>query len=258
MTAMPVVAGLSVDLEGGKRVIRTHLNKGWRMDPRDLPIYTVPDAAHYLRIPPSTLKSWVVGRPYRTKSGVRHAEPLIRTPGAGSPRLLSFFNVVEAHILSALRRVHQVPMENVRRAIAQVEEDLGSKHPLIDARFKTDGVNLFVEHCDHLMDQNGQFAIRKAIEAHLERIEWEPGMHGLAVRLYPFIIEPHQPDERKTILIDPRRAFGRPVLAGTGIQTAVIASRHRAGESIHELAQDYNLPVDKVEDAIRCELRGAA
>jgi len=228
------------------------------MDPRDLPVYTIPDAAHYLRIPPSTLKSWVTGRAYKTKAGVRHAEPLIHTPGTGYPRLLSFFNVVEAHILGALRRVHNVPMENVRRAIAQVELDLNSKHPLIDARFKTDGVNLFVEHCDNLMDQDGQFAIRQAIEEYLKRIEWEPGMRGLAVRLYPFIIEPHRPDEPKAILIDPRRAFGRPVLAGTGIQTAVIASRHRAGETIQELAQDYKLPPEMVEDAIRCELRAVA
>ncbi len=227
------------------------------MDPRDLPVYTVADAAHYLHLPPSTLKSWVAGRSYMTKGGARHIEPLIRMPSAGHPCLLSFFNVVEAHILSALRRVHEVPMENVRRAIAGVEETLGSKHPLIDARFKTDGVNLFIEHCDNLIDQNGQPAIRQAIEAHLERIDWEPGLQGLAVRLYPFVVEPHQQDERKAIVIDPRRAFGRPVLIGTGIQTAVIASRHRAGDSIQELARDYNLSADKIEDAIRCELRAA-
>ena len=228
------------------------------MDPRDLPIYTVPDAAHYLRIPTSTLKAWVAGRTYSTKSIVHHAEPIIRTPKSGYQRLLSFFNVVEAHILNGLRRVHKVPMENVRRAIAQAEKDLGSKHPLIDARFQTDGIHLFVEHYGNLMDQNGQIAIRQAMETHLKRIVWEHDMRGLAVGLYPFILEPHQPDERKAILIDPRRAFGRPVLAGTGIQTAIIASRHRAGESIQELAKDYNLPPEKVEDAIRCELRGVA
>ncbi len=227
------------------------------MDPRDLPVYTISDAAHYLHLPPSTLKSWVAGRTYRTKSGIRQVEPLIRAPGTAHPRLLSFFNVVEAHILNALRRVHDVPMENVRRAIARVEETLASQHPLIDARFKTDGVNLFVEHCDNLMDQNGQFAIRQAIEAHLERVEWEPGLRGLAVRLYPFVVEPRQLHERKAVVIDPRRGFGRPVLVGTGIQTAVIASRHRAGESIQELAQDYNLSPEKIEDAIRCELRAA-
>jgi uncharacterized protein (DUF433 family) len=49
-------------------------------------------------------------------------------------------------------------------------------------------------------------------------------------------------------------SFGRPVLAGTGIPTAVIAERYKAGESMDDLADDYGRRRLEIEEAIRCEL----
>jgi uncharacterized protein (DUF433 family) len=45
-----------------------------------------------------------------------------------------------------------------------------------------------------------------------------------------------------------------PALTGTGIPTLVIADRYKAGESIADLARDYDRPEDQIEEAIRCEL----
>ena len=56
------------------------------------------------------------------------------------------------------------------------------------------------------------------------------------------------------MVIDPHVSFGRPVLVGTGIPTAVIAERYKAGESIDELAGDYGRGPSEIEEAIRCEL----
>jgi uncharacterized protein (DUF433 family) len=58
-----------------------------------------------------------------------------------------------------------------------------------------------------------------------------------------------------SIVIDPRRAFGQTVIAGTGIATIVIAERHCAGDSVAALADDYRLSSELVEDAIRFEYR---
>jgi uncharacterized protein (DUF433 family) len=55
-------------------------------------------------------------------------------------------------------------------------------------------------------------------------------------------------------VIDPKVSFGRPVVAGTGIPTAVLAERFKAGDTISELADDYGANADAIEDAIRCEL----
>ncbi|MDK2408547.1 DUF433 domain-containing protein [Aphanizomenon sp. PH219] len=56
---------------------------------------------------------------------------------------------------------------------------------------------------------------------------------------------------------DPRIAFGRLVIAETGIPTIVLAQRLKAGESIQDLACDYNCDRLKIEEAIRCELSAA-
>ena len=56
------------------------------------------------------------------------------------------------------------------------------------------------------------------------------------------------------MVIDPHISYGRPVLVGTGIPTAVVAERYKAGESIDELAEDYGRSRKEIEEANRCEL----
>ena len=60
------------------------------------------------------------------------------------------------------------------------------------------------------------------------------------------------------MVIDPHVSFGRPVITGTGILTAVIAERYKAGEAIAELAEDYGRESLEIEEAIRCELTSRA
>ena len=57
------------------------------------------------------------------------------------------------------------------------------------------------------------------------------------------------------ISVDPKVAFGQPTIAGTGIPTDIVASRFMAGESVIELATDYELNVWDIEDAIRYHAR---
>ncbi len=64
----------------------------------------------------------------------------------------------------------------------------------------------------------------------------------------------HIKEEPRTVVIDPRVSFGRSVLAGTGIPTAIIAERYKAGESVDALADDYGRKRVEIEEAIRCEL----
>ena len=101
----------------------------------------------------------------------------------------------------------------------------------------------------------GQTAMREVMEHFLERIEYDEA--GLAARIYLFTRK-GDPDEPRVVLIDPRIAFGRPVLSGTNIPTATIAERYKAGDSIGELAGDYGRPELEIQEAIRCELRLAA
>jgi len=72
------------------------------------------------------------------------------------------------------------------------------------------------------ISQSGQLAMRKILEAYLQRVEWDEV--GVVARLYPFTRK-RMSDEPKAIVIDPRISFGRPVSAGGGIPAAVMRSR---------------------------------
>lgn len=221
--------------------------------PGELPAYTVPEAAHYLLVPRATVWSWVAGRPYPTKSGRRFFKPVITVPKTHPP-VLSFINLIEAHVLDAIRREHQIPLDKVRIAIGYLKTQFGSEHPLADHRFETDGLDLFIQEFGRLINitQSGQLAMRQLLQTHLRRVERDPS--GLAIRLYPFTRK-RQPNEPRVVMIDPSISFGRPVLSGTGIPTGVIAERYKAGESVKELAMDYERPLLDIEEAIRCELQ---
>jgi len=222
---------------------------------RELPNYRLPEAAHYLRVPTSTLRMWLFGQAYPTAGGTKTSRPIIIPADPATPRL-SFVNMVEAHVLSAIRYHHGVPLSAVRRAVDYLTREFKSKHPLAEKEFQTDGVSLFIQHLGLLnVSAPGQFAMPEILSAFLERVERDAA--GLAVRLYLFSRRPKLPELAeipKMIVIDPRVAFGRPVIVGTGVTTATIAERFDAGDSIESLAADYDRPAPEIQEAIRCEL----
>jgi uncharacterized protein (DUF433 family) len=221
-------------------------------DAREIPNYTVSEAAHCLQLPRTTLRPWVAGRRAPRHRNRWLFERLIQ-PASEKPPLLSFMNLVEAHVLSALRREHQIRMVQIRQALRYLSQYLPSPHPLADQRFETDGLSVFIERYGQLIDigRAGQLAMRAVLETYLRRIDRDEA--GLAARLYPFT-STSQLDMSKAIVIDPTIAFGRPVLTGRGIPTIVIAQRYKAGESIASLMRDYGCEQVEIEEAIRCEL----
>ena len=222
-------------------------------DVREAPSYGVMEAAHYLRIPRTTIRDWVSGRHYSSNTGMRFSRPIIHVPDPAL-KSLSFMNLVEIHVLDAIRREHDIPLEKVRTAVNYLTKQFPSRHPLADQEFVTDGLNLFIKKFSQLINisQAGQLAIHEVLQAHLHRIERD--LKGIPVRLYPFTRKRDFQEEPKAVVIDPQVSFGRPVLAGTGIPTAVIAERYKAGESVDDLADDYGRRRLEIEEAIRCEL----
>lgn len=224
-------------------------------DPREMPAYGISEVAHYLQIPASTLRSWVKGRYYPTEAGTRFFEPLIALPeyATEGPTVFSFMNVIEAHVLDSLRREHRIALNQVREALTYVEQRFPSKHPLADQRFETDGIDLFVDKYGQLINltQQGQLAMRSILRVYLSRIERDAT--GVPIKLYLFT-RTRSADEPKVVAMDPYLSFGRPVIEGTGITTTIIAERYKAGESIEELAREYECPPHAIQEAIRCEL----
>lgn len=210
--------------------------------PLDAPAYTPAVAAHHLRLPPTTVRYWALGRD-KYKPVIVLADPV--------EKLLSFRNLVELHVLSAVRRQHGVALPSIRNAVQFLAREFDSEHPLSDDEMSTDGKHLFVEKFGQLINasREGQLAMRQALDAHLQRIDRDA--KGLPIRLFPFTRA--KPEGPRSVVIDPRVQFGRPCLAGTGIPTAVVIERFKAGEELSSLAADYGRDVKDLEEAIRYE-----
>ena len=216
-------------------------------DPRQLPAYSVTDASRYLRIPFATLRSWVVGRTYPVQDGVGSFEPLIR-PADPERRRLSFENLIEAHVLRALRTQHSIDLKAVRPALEYAEKELGIERLLLNNEpLLTHGGEVFMDRFGYLINLSraGQIAIREVLIQHLHRVERDDA--SLPIRLYPFVAPA---STRQSVVIDPLRSFGRPTLVGAGVRTQVIATRINAGETVAELAEDYDLSEAQIQDAL--------
>jgi len=106
-------------------------------DPRLSPAYSVAEAAHYLRMPEGTLRSWVAGRWYPVAGKSKRSRPLIHLDDSHR-QYLSFINLVEAHVLAAIRRRHGVKLPKVRAALDYVKRQFTIERPLIDQTFQTE------------------------------------------------------------------------------------------------------------------------
>lgn len=223
--------------------------------PGEVPAYGLAEAAYYLGIPTATLRSWVLGRDYSVAGGTRRFAPIIEIADR-KRKLLSFINLVEAHILSALRREHAIQLPQVRKAISYLRSQLQSRHPLADQQFETDGLHLFIEKYGRLINitRDGQLAMRDVLQSFLKRVKRDA--KGSPVKLYLFVRG--AVEEPFAVVVDPVVSFGRPVLEGTGIPTEILAQRYKAGDSYEQLVEDYGRPKEEIEEAIRYELLKAA
>jgi uncharacterized protein (DUF433 family) len=227
----------------------------WDAEIYNSPTYPVTDAARYLRIPVVTLRSWFNGRSYVTQKGQKKFEPLIWRPNLAQSEI-SFTNLVEAHILRVIRENHQIKLDRVRKALDYLSQVLETDHPLIQHRFQTDGIYLFIDSMDRLVNvsRSGQLAMRETLKFLLTRIEWD--QTGIASRLFPLIQT--EGYTAKILCIDPRISFGKPIIVGTGIPTATLVDLYEAGEEIEDIANEFDCTSDQVRSAIRFESLGIA
>ena len=217
---------------------------------RDQPAYSLSEAARYLKLPAATLRSWVVGRAYPKGESVATFRPLLK-PARKQPPLLSFYNLIEAHVLRSLRTEHGVAIRELRRAITYAERTLKIERLLLNKDLRTHAGEVFLDEYGKLINlsTSGQIAMRRLLEEHLKRVEWDQWQ--FPVRLYPYVSA--EPTTERPIAIDPDIAFGRPVVIRAGVSTEAIAGRIDAGETVEALAEDYDLKPEEIEEAVLYE-----
>ncbi len=229
---------MAVDIYGGR-------------EPLEMPLYTYAEASRYLNVPVSTIRSWAKGRYYIYANERRFSDPLIVAVGDNSLPL-SFHNLVELHVLSALRHFHNVTSFAIRSALDNARAEFGEQDRLLlRDDLSTFGGDVFVEALGHLINLNKgrQIVLKDILKNYLRRVIRDESK--IPVKLYPVARNPDSPDN--SVSIDPRVSFGRPVVKGTGVSTGVIAARINAGESMETVAGDYGLTTEVIKDVLYYE-----
>lgn len=208
-------------------------------DLRELPRYSIPDAAAYAQVKVPTLETWVRGRD--------DSPSVIIRPREDDPRL-SYYNLIECYVLGVARRF--VSMQRVRAGLEYMRQREGVERFLLhrSIRFRI-GALLWEDQGQLRNTAGGQLEIREVVGQYLNRIEYRDDW---PIGFFP-VTRPKHPDGPQRVVIHAEVAFGRPVTRRNFIATAVIASRFGAGESVSDLADDYDLESADVEEAIREE-----
>jgi uncharacterized protein (DUF433 family) len=230
----------------------------------DVPLYSVAEAARFLGVANTTFSSWAKGY-------VRHAlgrqpvssAPVLSTPTSADGASVPFITLAEGMVLAAIRKTG-VPMQRIRPALLALQDHLGIEHALASQRLYSDGAEVLFDFAqqsneaaeattaarDLVVLRNGQRVFTETVSDYLQRIDY--GDDGYARLL-------HLPGyQHRQVVVDPERSFGQPVFVSGGAKVSDVIDRFQAGESLPDLSEDFGVPIDDLEDALRVASRRAA
>ncbi len=215
------------------------------------PIFTLREAAGYLDVPKSTIHAWA------RASGAN--APLITTfPRHGAQATVPFIGFAEAYVLSAFRR-SGVPLQRIRPAVEVLSGTIGIEHALASERLYTDGAEVLYDYAadrdeealsELVVVRTGQHQFSEIVRDYLKRITYGDDGWASRVRLPTY--------ERAEVAVDPHVAFGLPLVVHGGARVEDLVDRFVAGDSVADIADDFGVPADEVEDVIRVATRAAA
>ena len=235
-------------------------------DPRvTRPLLTIREAAWNLAVAESTFRDWARG--YRRQDrGVGLAtvgEPVVTAVGPGGrTATIPLVGLVEGLVLAAFRRTG-VPLQRIRPALGILGREIGLAHALASRGLYSDGAEVLYSYAargrgdlddvaeDLVVVRSGQHVFVDVIRDYLELISF--GEDGWPERV-------GLPAYRSAkVIVDPQLAFGRPIFENGGARVEDVIDRWRAGESASELAQDFGVSAEEIEDAARAtSIRAAA
>ena len=204
------------------------------------PLLTPKEVARHLRIPESTVYYWLGEQ--------ANGAPLVHRVEAekrGWPSV-PFVAVVEAYVLRALRDLG-LTKRKIRDAAAEVRRAFDTPYALATKKIATDGVDIFVHyaHGDLARASDGQRPFREIISDYLHYIHWDAKdgfADSLRLRQYPDVAP---------VIIDPRFGWGTPVVASAKVPVDAIVDLWLAGESLEDVAYEYDLTREQVEAICR-------
>ncbi len=206
-------------------------------------IYTVPQAARITGAPAASIRRWLWGQSTR---------PLWnpQIPVLDHSRALGFRDLIEIQFVHQFRQ-RGVSLQTIRRALEQATKLFQESHPLSSLKFKTDGRNILAEVAEDPEDRSrifdlitGQYLLEIVFDRLYEGLEYSDLEEIL--RWWPL-------GKDRSVVLDPRRDFGQPIVARGGVPTSILARAFKAEGSIEAVADWYEVPLDAVRDALEYE-----
>lgn len=204
-------------------------------------IYTAKDAARLIGTTPAAIRHWLLGGADRQPLWRPHYADL--TDG----REISFGDLMELRVVVALRAAG-LSLQSIRFAITLAQEKFGLERPLSTRSFKTDGreILLTVAGDEGLVSLSrrsaGQHVYREVVAQSLLDVEFESDH-----------VARWLPRTARSIVIDPGRLFGEPVLDRYGIATRTIYEDFLAYGDAKHISAIYEIPVSAVRGGINFE-----
>jgi len=195
------------------------------------------------------VRHWIRGdRRTKLSQGRNPTPPIISLDyaGAWTEYYLSFLDLIEVRVIQLLKQ-EGVSIHSIRRAHSELRHQFNQLHPFALNRLWTDGKGIWTRVGEEIGDERlihiitRQYELERVTQPFLKCVDFNDD--GLAARWWPF------PD-RRSIVIDPQRQFGRPITHREGVPTFVIASTYQSENSIGRVAWWYGVRPNSVRDAI--------
>jgi uncharacterized protein (DUF433 family) len=219
-------------------------------------IYTVGEAARLIRADVKTVNRWLRGYRYPTMyRGQVEAPPIFRTelPRIGGKPAIGFQDLIELLFIEGFRK-EGVSLHTIRRAARMAAKRWNNDHPFCLKRFATDGRTIFATAAEGLdKDQvmeltRSQLGFKSFLSPYLKALDYS--RFGVD-RWWPL-------GKDKSVFLDPRIAFGRPVVTAHNVPTESIWDAVNANESVGAVAKWFDLPVSTIQAAVDFEASRAA
>ena len=217
-------------------------------------LYTVPEAARLTRVSTGKIRRWIKGYDFRSGASVRHSDAVWQ--GEIKPLdnkvSLSFRDLLELRFVDAFIRAG-VSWRTMRRAHTKAQNELQSTHPFCSNRIFTDGRSILLRQGEEDSDQTlidlstDQSEFSRIVEPFRKELEFS----GNDIIWWPL-------GKERQIVLDPKRNFGQPSAARSGVPTSVLARSVKTNRSVETVSHWFEVSEGEVRDAVEFETRLAA
>lgn len=197
-------------------------------------LYSLADAARLLHTPRRTLSRWVEGYVQQLREGSKRHAPLISHEDQSA---LSFGDLIELMYVRGFRDAG-VELREIRETANHFRQLWKVQYPLATRRFATDGKRLLIEQ-----GNAWEHALSGQHEAFIDELGDQ------LVHIGDLTAEWRPLGKDRAVVLDPDRAFGKPIDDASGAHTYVLATALNAGQDAESIAWWYGTTADAVRDA---------